>query len=261
MQKSFTDQMNRRVEIPFPPKRIISLVPSQSELLWDLGLQTQLQGITKFCIHPTEMFQHVPRVGGTKKLNIELIEKIQPDLIIGNKEENTREEIEILQNKFSVWMSDVNSFNDAIRMIQQIGEITDTAEKSSALIREIENSFQNIPLPNQVIDVVYLIWKNPYMAAGQHCFINDMLVKAGLVNKIDTGRYPEITISQLKAISPDLLILSTEPYPFSEKDVHYFQHELPHAKIWLANGEMFTWYGSRMKHAASYFTHNLARFF
>lgn len=257
MKKTFTDQMNRQVEISFPPKRIVSLVPSQSELLWDLGMQHELAGITKFCIHPTEMFNTVQRVGGTKKLSLELIEKINPDLIIGNKEENTREEIEYLQQKFPVWMSDVNTYSQGLEMIEQVGEITGKTTQALALIREIESAFSLIKKPEKPLSVIYLIWKNPYMGVGTNTFIHDMMLQAGLKNKLTETRYPEISLEEIKKLAPDILILSTEPFPFTQKDVDEFQHEMPGSKIWLADGEMFTWYGSRMKLSAEYFIQNL----
>ncbi|MFI5203433.1 MAG: ABC transporter substrate-binding protein [Flavobacteriales bacterium] len=260
MKKTFTDQMKRTVEIPFPPERIVSLVPSQSELLWDLGLRNQLAAITKFCIHPAEMFETVQRVGGTKKLNLPLIEKINPDLIIGNKEENTREEIEYLAKKYPVWMSDVNTYEDAIDMIGKVGEITNTYSKALGLIVEIENAFAKIKVTNSKPSVIYLIWKNPWMAVGTHSFIHHMMEKIGLKNTITQERYPEVSMDDLKEFSPEVLILSTEPFPFSQNDVLYFQTELPATKVWLVNGEMFSWYGSRMKSAATYFTQNLSRF-
>src|SRR6201988_2479757 len=99
-----TDQLNRRIEFNFPPGRIISLVPSQSELLWHLGLQKEIAGITKFCIHPNEMFRSVERIGGTKELKFDVIKKLQPDLIIANKEENEREQIEELCRHSPVWI-------------------------------------------------------------------------------------------------------------------------------------------------------------
>jgi ABC-type Fe3+-hydroxamate transport system substrate-binding protein len=250
----YTDQLNRKVEIPAAPQRIVSLVPSLSELLWDLGLQQQLAGITKFCIHPNEMFRTVTRVGGTKKVNIDVVEKIQPDLIIGNKEENTREDIEKLEKKFPVLMTDINTFDEAINAIALIGEITGKQTEANHLITEIRNEFSSFKKQQHAPKVIYLIWKDPYMAVGTHTFIHDMLWQTGMANKITEERYPEITLEKIKQLAPEILILSTEPFPFTNSDVDFFRKELPQSKIWLADGEMFTWYGSRMKKLPAYIT-------
>ncbi len=120
----FVDQLNNSIKLSNYPKRIVSLVPSQSELLWDLGLKDELVGITKFCIHPAEMFNSVTRVGGTKALDIEKIRSLHPDLIIGNKEENEKSQIELLSKEFNVWMSDINNLSEAIQAIELIGNLT-----------------------------------------------------------------------------------------------------------------------------------------
>lgn len=110
--RQFTDQMGRVVSINYPPRRILSLVPSQTELLFDLGLDREIVGITKFCIHPEDKFRTTAKVGGTKKLNLKKIRELKPDLIIGNKEENERDQIEELIGEFPVWMSDINVLKD-----------------------------------------------------------------------------------------------------------------------------------------------------
>jgi ABC-type Fe3+-hydroxamate transport system substrate-binding protein len=117
----YIDQMGRKVELPDVPKRIISIVPSQTELLVDLGLAEELIGITKFCIHPKEIFRTKTRIGGTKMLNIEKIKKLKPDLIIGNKEENQQEQVEELMKHFPVWMSDISNLEESLDMIVKIG--------------------------------------------------------------------------------------------------------------------------------------------
>src|ERR1700741_3198050 len=112
LRMHFIDQTGRKISIPQIPQRIISLVPSQTELLFDLGLDKEVVGITKFCVHPPEWFQTKTRVGGTKQLKIDLIKQLQPDLIIANKEENVKEQIEELEKHFPVWISDVNNLED-----------------------------------------------------------------------------------------------------------------------------------------------------
>lgn len=250
---TFTDQLNRTIQINFPPKKIVSLVPSQSELLWDLGLQEEVAGITKFCIHPEEMFRSVKRIGGTKAIKIDEIIKLQPDLVIANKEENEQAQIEELAKHCPVWISDIYTLTDALDMMKQVGEITGRKDRSLQLIHEIKDlktSF--VPYGGKNNKAVYLIWK-PYMAAGKNTFIDDMLSLCGFENAIKTARYPELSIEALQAAKPGLVFLSSEPYPFKEKHIEELQQHLPHSNILLVDGEMFSWYGSRLKKAFGYF--------
>lgn len=256
MIRQFTDQLARAVSLNYPPKRIVSLVPSQTELLFELGLNEEVVGITKFCIHPAAQFQKKTKVGGTKKLNIELIRSLQPDLIIGNREENTREDIELLSAEFPVWMSDVDTLEAAMETITQIGELVDREPEAAYLNFLIKAGFtdlQTLAL-EQGIDkkVAYLIWKNPYMLAGRDTFINDILVKNGLTNIVVESRYPEISLEELKVFNPELILLSSEPYPFREKHVEELKTAIPRAKVMLVDGEMFSWYGSRLVKAVQY---------
>ncbi|MES2134611.1 MAG: helical backbone metal receptor [Bacteroidota bacterium] len=248
----FTDHINHTIELETYPKRIISLVPSQSELLWDLGLKDQLVGITKFCIHPKELFHTVTRVGGTKTLNIEKIRSLNPDLIIGNKEENERLQIVTLQKEFKVWMSDIYTLDDALKTIDAIGEITNTVPKAREIFSTISRSFENLPATKK--RVLYLIWK-PYMAAGKATFIGDMISKIGLENAVEdvSARYPSFSIEEIRQLKPEVIFLSSEPFPFKEKHVHELQQELPDTKIILVDGELFSWYGSRLLKSVAYF--------
>ena len=240
-------------QLNFIPRRIVSLVPSQTELLHYLGLQDETVGITKFCIHPKEWLRSKTRVGGTKTLNIAAIKKLQPDLIIANKEENIKEQIEALANDYTVLVTDVNNVAEALQMIRTIGKITGKAAKAKTLVAAIEAAFLNIRLPNAPVNTAYLIWNKPYMTIGGDTFINDMLAKAGLKNIFARKtRYPEVTIADLQASHCQLIILSSEPYPFKQKHIAELQQHLPGTKIILADGEMFSWYGSRMLLAAEY---------
>ena len=259
MQKTFTDQMERTIKVNFPPKRIISLVPSQSELLFDLGLNEEVVGITKFCIHPIDKFATRTKVGGTKKLKIDVIRALQPDLIIGNKEENTKSEIELLSAEFPVWMSDITNLEDSIQAIEQIGQLVDRSPEASYLNHLIQAGFtdlQTLALSKQVNkSVAYIIWKDPYLAAGRTTFIDDILRKIGLTNVVSQSRYPEITLAQLQASNCELVFLSSEPYPFKTQHLEEIQSALPHATVMLVDGEMFSWYGSRLVKAVEYLFH------
>jgi ABC-type Fe3+-hydroxamate transport system substrate-binding protein len=249
-----TDQCGRIVEITDSPKRIVSLVPSQTELLYDLGLRDEVVGITKFCIHPEEWFRTKTRVGGTKQVNIEQIRQLQPDLIIANKEENVKDQIDALAKEWPVWVSDVSNLAQARDMIRQIGEVTNTPAKASIISSAIKTAFESPISNNKLLRTAYLIWKDPWMTIGGDTFIHNMLEKAGLLNIYQSAsRYPEISIEELRSMNCELLLLSSEPYPFTENHIAGLQEQLPDTKILLADGEMFSWYGSRLQQAPAYF--------
>lgn len=248
--KRFTDQMGREIFLPSVPKRIVSLVPSQTELLADLGLGDKVVGITKFCIHPKQWKQEKAKVGGTKKIDREKILRLNPDLCIGNKEENAKEDIEWLSEHFPVWMSDVNTFEDALEMIQQFGGIFECEEQAASLIQDVNAGFGQMQELGRGRSVIYYIWHNPDYAVGPHTFIHDILHKLGLQNLVTTERYPEIGELQ---IEPDLIFLSSEPFPFREDHLELWRKKSPLAQVILVDGEMFSWYGSRMRLAPNYF--------
>jgi ABC-type Fe3+-hydroxamate transport system substrate-binding protein len=232
----------------YPRQRIISLVPSQTELLHYLGLEAETVGITKYCIHPQQWFAAKTRVGGTKTVNLPAVEALQPTLIIANKEENVKEQVEVLAEKFPVWLTDVNTLTDALQMIADIGQLTGTAAKAQVLIDEINTRFSILHKHHfNPLKTAYLIWRKPYMAAGGGTFIQDMLTRCGFVNVLeDITRYPEVTTTQLADAGCELLLLSSEPYPFKQQHIDELQLALPGTKILLVDGEMFSWYGSRL---------------
>ena len=252
----FYDQIGRSVNLShWPPRRIISLVPSQTEFLADLGLVEEVVGITKFCIHPTEWFQNKKRVGGTKTIDFQKIEALRPDLIIGNKEENEQSQIEYFSQKYPVWMSDIYTLEDALVMMRKLGELTGKTEKANSIAAAVESKFKHhLPLNTYPLKVAYLIWRKPYMAAGRDTFIDDMLQRAGFENVFaQLSRYPEISSEMLASANPEVILLSSEPYPFSEKHIAALQEICPAAQIQLVDGELFSWYGSRLLQAPDYF--------
>lgn len=247
------DQMGRTVVVPDFPQRIISLVPSQTELLFDLGLGDRVVGITKFCIHPAIWRKQKAIVGGTKQYKFDAIAVLKPDLIIGNKEENEKDGIDRLTSEFPVWMSDIANLGDALSMIKSIGGLVGKDKGADEMVMEISKSFSSLSVPSSVKKSLYLIWKRPYMAAGKDTFIHEMMNVAGFENVLTEGRYPELNIDQVKALNPEVVLLSSEPYPFKEKDIQEIQEVLPLAEVKLVDGEMFSWYGSRLKEVPNYF--------
>lgn len=239
------------------PKRIISLVPSQTELLHYLGLEAETVGITKFCVHPSEWFLHKQRVGGTKTINIEKIKALHPDLIIANKEENVQEQIEELAKFYPVLLTDVNTLSDAYQMISDVGRFTHRHLAATDLIRLIESKFallkKDTAKAEPQISACYLIWKDPYMTVGSDNFINDMMQEAGFKNAFAAAtRYPVVSMVDIQHCNCEVLLLSSEPYPFQQKHVDELQQFLPHVKIMVVDGEMFSWYGSRLLKAPNY---------
>lgn len=243
----------REVNIPFPPRRIISLVPSQTELLFDLGLDEEVVGITKFCVHPEEWFRNKKRVGGTKTVHLDIVRNLQPDLIIANKEENTREQVEELALQFPVWVSDITTIDHGLDMIRKIGIITGKEANADQLAKEIHEGFKDISSIAKPLKVAYYIWKDPWMTIGGDTFISDIITRIGWKNVVaEKSRYPEVAPSELAGTGVALILLSSEPYPFKEKHIAEIQSLHPDAQIMLVDGEMFSWYGSRMKEAIPY---------
>lgn len=253
MQKEYTDQMQSIILLDLVPKRIISLVPSQTEYLYDLGLEEEVVGITKFCIHPASWRKTKTIIGGTKNVSIDKVRALNPDLIIGNKEENTQEDIEQLQSIAPVWMSDINNLDDALKMMLEIGEVLKKKEKANAIVNKLRKQF--LEFENQQFrnrgSVLYLIWDKPIIGVASTTFIDDILKRAGFSNVLaNQDRYPQLEI--LDELNPNYVFLSSEPYPFQEKHIRIFQQFFPNSKIKLVDGELFSWYGSRLLKSVCY---------
>ncbi len=248
----FTDQMGRQITLDKPPRRIVSLVPSQTELLFDLGLQKRIAGLTKFCIHPAQARASKTIIGGTKQFHMERIHRLQPDLIVGNKEENYPEGIEELSRHYPVWMSDIYTLDHALAMIYSIGQLTDTQTQAATIAQQIAHAFAELTGKPTHRRVLYLIWHQPWMAAGKQTFIDHLLQRAGWQNAVTQSRYPQLTEADMRKLAPHCVLLSSEPFPFREKHIAHVKAILPQAKVLLVNGELFSWYGSRLRHSAPY---------
>ncbi len=232
--------------------RIVSLVPSLTELICDLGLSEQLVGRTRFCVHPADVMKETAIIGGTKNPDPEKIKQLQPDLVIANKEENRKEDVEAIRSFSDVMVTDVSTVDEALKAITDIGRKTNTTGKAESLREEIEAM---IPQRDdwEPLRVVYLIWEKPCMSVGGDTYIHDVLGRWGLVNLLgEQTRYPEITADEMRRLAPDFLLLSSEPYPFSDKHIRSYEKELPETVPVLVNGEYFSWYGSRMLKAFAY---------
>ena len=254
-----TDHLCRKFSFRKPPERIVSLVPSISELIWDLGMEKELVGITRFCVNPREMFKTKTRVGGTKEIKMDRLNKASPDLIVANKEENTREMVGELEKQYPVYVTDVCDFESALKMIEDVAALCNKEKKGFAISKKIREEcdyyksdfkFGKQSGPR----VAYLIWKDPWMTVGGDTFVSEMLRLAGFENVFgNQKRYPETSLEELRAMQTDYLFLSSEPFPFREKHVVEIQETLPDTRIELVDGEMFSWYGTRLLRSFDYF--------
>jgi ABC-type Fe3+-hydroxamate transport system substrate-binding protein len=248
------DQLQRSITLAQTPLRIVSLVPSITELLYDLGLEEKVVGITKFCVHPRQWFISKTRVGGTKSVKIEAVHALKPDLIIASKEENVREQIDLLGKYYSVWISDIKTLQDTYQLIDQLGVITGSSDKAVEIIRSIQKEFAALGSIKARKKACYLIWRNPYLTVGGDTFIHHLLDICGFENIFGhLPRYPEIKMDQVMEANCDLVLLSSEPFPFKEKHIADLEKLLPNARIVLVDGELFSWYGSRLLYAPRYF--------
>lgn len=231
--------------------KIISLVPSITETLFDFGLTAdEVIGRTKFCIHPSDLVKNVEVIGGTKNLNIEKIRSLKPDLIIANKEENEKLQVEELMKDFKVWVTDIETLEDNQDFIFDLGTLLNKENLALDFNRKIASVFTNIKV-SESKKVAYLIWKNPYMTIGSDTFINEVLVRLGFENLFkDRTRYPEISVEDLK--DADLIFLSSEPFPFQQKHIDEFLLELPDKEMILVDGEAFSWFGTHLMKVGDY---------
>ena len=252
VNRTVIDHLGRRVTYPFPPKRLVSLCPGITDTLLALDLKDEIVGRTRYCIHPKDKVENIRTVAGTKEINLDAIKDVRPDLIIVEKEENTKAMVEELEQYFPVYVAEVQTIDEAFQMIGDMGTLTDRIESATHLVDTIRGRFENLPTVNGK-RAAYVIWRKPYMVVGKDTYIQSMLNQMGFVNPFteSDGRYPAVSAEEFKQAELDCLLLASEPFPFSEKHLAEFQAFLPNTEIILVDGEMF-WYGPRMLDAAEY---------
>jgi ABC-type Fe3+-hydroxamate transport system substrate-binding protein len=232
--------------------RIVSLVPSITESLFDFGLtEIEVVGRTKFCIHPKTLITNVPVIGGTKNLNLDKIKALKPDLIIANKEENEKLQVEELGKYFKIWLTDIENLQDNQNFITDLGILLNKQELALNFNEKVNVIFESSK-KNSPKKVAYLIWKNPYITVGSDTFIHEIIEKLGFTNLFkDRKRYPEISVNEMK--EAEYVFLSSEPFPFQQKHIDELKKELPDSKIILVDGEAFSWYGTHLSRCGNYF--------
>lgn len=237
------DQMGALVRLEKPAKRIVSLVPSITHLLHALSLEQEVIGITKFCVHPEAWFHTKTRIGGTKDPKLDLIESLAPDLVVANKEENLEEHVNSLKKRIPVYVSDISEPFHVLQLLHDLGLLADRQIAAQALAKTLSDELlDTAPLP-LTKSVLYFIWRKPWMVAGTDTYIHALLERCGVKNIAPGNRYPTLTDEMIQVLNPELVLLSSEPYPFSDKHVTELHALLPTAQIELVNGEIFSWYG------------------
>ncbi|KQT15098.1 iron ABC transporter [Chryseobacterium sp. Leaf404] len=239
--------------------RIISLVPSITEALFDLGLtENEIVGRTKFCIHPKEKVKNVEIIGGTKNLNLEKIISLKPDIILANKEENVKDQVEELMKDFKVIVTNIENIEDNYYLLKTLGNLFNKQEKAQQFNLKIYDVLAKSKLKTSV-KAAYLIWKNPYMTIGSDTFIDKVLKEIGFENLFEyQKRYPEIKTEDLAGA--DVIMLSSEPFPFKEKHILELKEFYPDKKIMIVDGEAFSWYGTHIAKCEDYFKELISEF-
>ena len=228
------------------PRRIVSLVPSLTELVWALGRADSLAGRTRFCTEPAGAVERVPAVGGTKTPDLDAIAALAPDLVIANREENRREDVEALRAAgFEVLLTDPNGVDEALDMIAALGRLLDREAEAARLVAETRAAMaESDPAGGARPAVFAPVWNNPLMGLGDATYGASVLAAAGAANALaGRARYPELTMDEAAALRPDAILLPDEPYRFGERHVPAFAAIAPTAVI---DGKLLWWYGPRM---------------
>lgn len=225
------------------PQRIVSLVPSLTEFLFDIGLENEVVGVTRFCIHPKQAMEKCAVIGGTKDPNIEKIRTLQPTLIIANKEENVESHIRECEEFCDVLVTDISCIASSFSELRRISMSTFREVETEKMLINAQSFLDEIPnFP--ILKVAYFIWRKPWMVSGGDTFISDVLRIFHLENVFSHKiRYPDISLSEVK--DADVILLSSEPYAFKQKHECDFREAGVLAPVHLVDGEWFSWYGSR----------------
>ena len=233
--------------------RIVSLCPSLTELVFDLGHGDQLVGRTKFCIHPADKVGAVEKVGGTKNPKLQRIIELAPDLVLLNEEENRREDAEALRAAgVQCHVSFPHTALETADMVRSIADAIDAKAEGERIARDIEARHHRVvssAADREPVTYAYMIWREPWMTVNADTFVSALLGDAGARNAFATTRerYPAITPADLTSVSPDVVLLSTEPFPFQPKHADELASltGIDRDRFEIVDGEMLSWHGSR----------------
>jgi ABC-type Fe3+-hydroxamate transport system substrate-binding protein len=250
------DALGRRVVLPDRPQRIVSLVPSITDLLHALDLGDQVAGVTRFCERPEHWRDTKTVVGGTKDVKANVIAELGADLVLANLEENEKADVDAMidASDAPVYVTDVETVPDATDMIRTVGALTGTAEAAQDMADTIDARFQDFEPPS-TLRAAYLIWRDPYMSVGSDTFIHDVMRRGGFENVFsgDT-RYPTVTLDEIAAREPDVVLCSSEPFPFHQKErfTEEIRDALLNTRVDIMDGQLFSWYGPRLLETPAY---------
>ncbi len=238
---------------PAPDARIVSLVPSLTELLFELGLGDQVVGRTAYCIHPAGRVRKVKSVGGTKTIRMEKLRQLQPTHVLVNVDETPQPLARQLEEEgWTVVVTHPIEVRDNLALYRLIGGMFDRPAEAELLCQRFEAAqaaLQEVVVGRPTRPVLYLIWKNPWMTVARDTYISRMLAQAGLLSLPETTdrRYPTVELDEPLLSACEQVLFATEPFPFEERHLDQFRARRPaHAsKARLINGEMVSWYGSR----------------
>lgn len=250
------DALGRRVVLPDRPQRIVSLVPSITDLLHALELGDRVAGITRFCERPEHWRETKTIVGGTKDVKADVVADLQADLVLANREENEKADVDaiISASNAPVYVTDVETVPDATDMIRSVGALTGTAETAQEMADTIDARFADLQ-PKATHRAAYLIWRDPYMSVGHDTFIHDVMQRAGFENVFSgETRYPTVTLDEIAAREPDVVLCSSEPFPFHQKErfTEEIRDALPNTSVDIVDGQIFSWYGPRLLETSAY---------
>ena len=246
--------------LPRPPRRIVSLIPSITETLCALGLADTLVGVTVYCVEPAAVVRGMTRIGGEKDPDLAAIRALAPDLVVANVEENVREHIETLRGwSIPVWVTYPSTVAEGLAMIRELGEVTGAGERAEALLAELEPLLARVRAATagrRPVPVFYPIWRNPWMTIGPDTYIHDLLAVCGAANVFGdaSARYPSVTLEEMAARRPEVVVLPDEPFRFRRAHLADFA---PYAQVpavrdgrlHLVDGKPFSWHGPRVGEA------------
>jgi ABC-type Fe3+-hydroxamate transport system substrate-binding protein len=243
-----------------PPRRIVSLIPSTTEILCRLGLADAIVGVSAYCVEPREVMRGKPKVGGEKNPDLAAIRALAPDLIIANIEENLRPDVEALRaSGLTVWVTYPRTVPDTLAMIRALGEVTATAAPAAAMVAEIEPLYARARAESAArpgVRVFYPIWRGPWMTINRDTYVHEVLTLCGGANVFADrpGRYPTVTLEEMAAQRPEVILLPDEPFRFRRAHLADFApyRDVPavrDGRIHLVDGRLCAWHGPRVAEA------------